>query len=78
MRWLIGFVCGACLWVSYMSGQNDGRNDVINACRLYGQYMIRDSAYKITCEGPFDWDALIPPYKPYSKELKDAHKRERK
>lgn len=66
----------------YRAGAMDGRNEVIAGCVYYGKYAI-DGTQFLLCSAIVKPDDMLPTVaetnaKLYSKENKEAHKKDRK
>ena len=66
----------------YKTGEMYGRNDVITGCVYYGKYAI-DGTQFLLCSAIVKPDDMLPTVaetnaKYYSKENKEAHKKDRK
>lgn len=81
MKYVLTFVLGLStamgFWASYVLGGLDKQSEIVYDCRDYGKYVISES-WQITCVGPFNPIYLIPEYKPYTQELKDKNRKNRK
>ena len=76
---VLGLVVAGAIASSYAVGVHDGRDEVVASCANYGKYHLWATTDVITCAGPFDPKNLMPPeYVPYTKELKDKHRKDRK